>query len=87
MAVFLNGAAITEPGLRGEDIVDNSFLLLLNPGYEDAPMVLPDGPFGKRWQPLLDTADDNVSEERSKSVSAGTKRNVVARSVVVLRRV
>jgi glycogen operon protein len=87
MAVFLNGAAITEPGLRGQDIVDNSFLLLLNPGYEDAPMVLPDGPYGKRWQPLLDTADDNVSEERSKSVSAGTKRNVIARSVVVLRRV
>ena len=50
-------------------------------------MVLPDGPFGKRWQPLLDTSDDNVSEERSKSVSAGTNRNVVARSVVVLRRV
>jgi isoamylase len=87
LAVFLNGQAITEPGLRGQNIVDDSFLLLFNPGYEDVEMTLPDGPFGKRWQPLVDTANDTVNEERSRTVTAGSKRKVIARSVVVLRRV
>ena len=30
LAVFLNGAAITEPGTRGEPVRDNNFLLLFN---------------------------------------------------------
>jgi isoamylase len=87
LVVFLNGEAITEPGLRGQDIRDDSFLLLFNPGHEDIELPLPDGPFGKRWQPLVDTSNDTVSEDRSRALRAGTKRKVVARSVVVLRRV
>ena len=31
LAVFLNGQGIAEPGLRGEAIVDDSFLILFNP--------------------------------------------------------
>src|SRR4029079_9896423 len=46
MAVFLNGSGITEPGLRGEDITDDSFLLMLNPGHEDAMMALPEAVSG-----------------------------------------
>jgi isoamylase len=85
LAVFLNGHGITESGLRGEDIVDDSFLLVLNPGYEDASMRLPDGPYGHEWQPVLDTGDPTVSEVDSKPVSSGDDLTVVARSVVVLR--
>ncbi len=88
LAVFLNGDGITEPGLRGEEIVDDSFLLMLNPGHEDVAMTLPDGPFGDTWQLVLDTnhaaavvADDEKPE------AAGAERVVVARSVVVMRRV
>ena len=36
LAVFLNGGGITEAGLRGEEIDDDSFLLMLNPSHEDA---------------------------------------------------
>ncbi|HEU0128200.1 MAG TPA: glycogen debranching protein GlgX, partial [Pseudonocardiaceae bacterium] len=56
LAVFLNGEGITESGLRGENIVDDSFLLLLNPGHEDTAMTLPAAPFAEHWQLLLDTA-------------------------------
>ncbi len=86
MAVFLNGEGITESGLRGEDIVDESFLLLMNPSHEDAMMTLPDGPFGKHWLPLLDTADATVTGTDARPVRAGRELTVCARSVVVLRR-
>ncbi len=56
MAVFLNGCGITEPGLRGEDISDDSFLIMLNPGHEDAMMALPEAVAGQTWELVLDTA-------------------------------
>ncbi|MFY0406366.1 glycogen debranching protein GlgX [Solicola sp. PLA-1-18] len=85
LGVFLDGEGITEPGLRGEDITDDSFLLLLNPGHADVAMTLPDGLFGKVWQPVLDTADPTV-DETADTVAALTAWTVVARSFVVLRR-
>jgi len=86
MAVFLNGEAITEPGLRGEEIVDDSFLLLLNPGYEDATMTLPDDPLGNRWQLVLDTSIEVPDGDAPEAVQAGTEQTLPARSVVVMRR-
>jgi isoamylase len=85
LTIFLNGHGITEPGLRGENIVDDSFLLLLNPGHEDAMITLPDGPFGEEWQPLLDTGDASVTEADSKPIPAGHELMLLARSVAVLR--
>jgi isoamylase len=85
LTVFLNGHGITEPGLRGEDIVDDSFLLLLNPGHEDAVITLPGGPFGEEWQPILDTGDASVTEADSKPIPAGHELMLMARSVAVLR--
>ena len=85
LTVFLNGHGITEPGLRGENIVDDSFLLLLNPGHEDAVITLPGGPFGEEWQPVLDTGDASVTETDSKPIPAGHELMLMARSVAVLR--
>ncbi|MDX6366829.1 MAG: isoamylase [Nocardioidaceae bacterium] len=85
LTVFLNGHGITEPGLRGENIVDDSFLLLLNPGHEDAVITLPGGPFGEEWQPILDTGDASVTEADAKPVPAGHELMLMARSVAVLR--
>ena len=41
LVVFLNGDAITEPGPRGEQIADDSFLLLINAHHEDMTFTLP----------------------------------------------
>ncbi|MBA2507219.1 MAG: glycogen debranching protein GlgX [Nocardioidaceae bacterium] len=57
LGVFLNGQAITGPGPRGEQVEDESFLLLLNPGGEAMDFTLPDGQLGNSWTPVLDTAD------------------------------
>nr|MBA3232526.1 glycogen debranching enzyme [Propionibacteriales bacterium] len=86
LAVFLNGSAITELGLRGEQIGGDSFLLLLNPGHEDTAMTLPDGPYGDRWELVLDTVDNHPEEASPTPETAGTQRIVTARSVVVMHR-
>ena len=87
MAVFLNGGAITELGLRGEQISDQSFLLLLNPGDKDVDMTVPNGDFGSRWDVVLDTATGLPVDDRPDiSLHAGAFRTVEAGSVVVMRR-
>jgi isoamylase len=55
MAVFLNGAMITEPGRDGQRIVDDSFLLLVNTGPEGTSFDLPGPPYHGPWEVVLDT--------------------------------
>ncbi len=86
LSVFLNGNGINEAGLRGENIVDDSFLLLLNPGHDDSVMTLPEARFGEKWQPLLDTAEPEPLADDASPLSTGSQRQVRARSVVLLRR-
>ena len=53
--VFLNGEAITEPDLRGEPIIDDSFLVLYNAQPEQATFTLPGAEYGTAWTVVLDT--------------------------------
>jgi glycogen operon protein len=86
LSVFLNGEGITEPGLRGEEIVDDTFLLLLNPGQDNAAIKLPDGPLGKQWQLVFDTADGFAPEADAPVVAADTAHQLLAHSLAVFRR-
>ncbi|MFD6138217.1 glycogen debranching protein GlgX [Promicromonospora sp. NPDC060271] len=83
VAVFLNGDAITETGGRGERVVDDSFLLLLNAHSEDLAFTLPPARYGKTWTVVLDTDD---SAEPGTVLDAGAELTVTGRSVVVLTR-
>ncbi|SEG34141.1 glycogen operon protein [Nonomuraea solani] len=85
LAVYLNGDAITEPGPRGEQIVDDSFLLLINAHHENMPFTLPGEEFGTGWQPVLDTAHDAVEDAyANEGWRAGDLVAVTARSLQVL---
>ena len=57
LMVYVNGHAISEPNLRGEKIVDNSFLLLVNASEEDIEFTIPTEPTGssKAWKVIIDT--------------------------------
>jgi isoamylase len=81
LAVFLNGHGIAEPGLRGEPIVDDSFLILFNPTHEDATVTLPGEAYGSSWSVVLNTGDAAAEGERA----AGSQHGIGARSLVVLR--
>ena len=81
--VFLNGDAIPEADRRGEPIVDDSFLLLLNAHSDVLPFHLPDESFGSAWTVRLDT--DGTTRPGSR-VLAGATLRVTGRSVIVLSR-
>ena len=81
--VFLNGEAIGEPGLRGEPIIDDSFLLLYNASHEDIDFTMPTSDFGTTWTCVLDT-DDNLPG--AQEVKATETVKVTGRSTVVLTR-
>lgn len=57
LMVYVNGHAISEPDRRGEKIVDNSFLLLVNASEEDIEFTIPTEPTGtsKAWKVVIDT--------------------------------
>jgi isoamylase len=82
VGMFLNGEAIASPGPRGEHVVDESFLVLLNASSEPRKWSV-SGPWGDAWHLVLDTSDGPPAEPDDEV------RNELAvndRTVVVLRR-
>jgi glycogen operon protein len=89
LAVFLNGQGIPTPDERGERVVDDSFYVMFNAHHEALDFRLPPPEWGQRWTTVLDTNDtgDEMSEERlGRGYEAGATVNVVAWSLVLLRR-
>jgi len=86
IGLFLNGKEIPTPGPHGEDIEDDSFLLLFNAHDGDRSVVLPWPRFGSEWAYELST-DDPAAEAGSSRYGARTALTLTARSAVVLKRV
>ncbi|MCP9956756.1 MULTISPECIES: glycogen debranching protein GlgX [Streptomyces] len=86
LSVFLNGRAISEPGPRGERILDDSFLLMFNAGADDLEFTVPVD-HGRQWQVVVDTAvPQGVPPGQGDKVAAGDRLVLVGRSLAVLRR-
>ncbi len=86
IGLFLNGQEFPYRNARGEQIVDDSFLLLINAHHEDVTFTLPARRYGERWALELSTADPEA-EPGSAEYGARTRLEAIARSVIVLRRV
>ncbi|MDI6102231.1 glycogen debranching protein GlgX [Actinoplanes sp. NEAU-A12] len=84
MTVFLNGHGIPERDALGEEIRDDSFLLLFNPLDEDVAFTLPDRDYGRTWEIAANTADPLLATRR-KTTRAGGQLAVQRHSMVVLR--
>jgi isoamylase len=92
IAVFLNGEAISEPGPRGQDIVDQSFLLLFNAGAEAITFTLPGRRISESWDVLIDTAAGPAAGDGGgrapaelPELAASAKVKVAGRSMQILR--
>ena len=83
VTVFLNGDAIPEPDRRGEEIVDDSFLILFNGQPDPATFTLPDGDFGAGWTAVIDT-DSQI--ETGSTVNAGAELTLREKSIIVFTR-
>ena len=85
LGMFLNGEEIRSRGDRGERLVDDSFILLMNAGHEDVDFRMPARRYGRRWVVEIATdAPGNGASGRQRGY--GETVPVRARSIVVLRR-
>ena len=86
LGLQLAGDAIDDLSPRGERIVDDTLLIILNADERPAGFVLPDHEVAKRWEVLLDTAHATPVAARGE-LDGGSLYRVTERAVVVLRRV
>jgi len=83
LGVFLNGDEIASRTAQGEEIVDDSFLILVNAHEEPVAFTLPTRRFGARWELVLATGQGAPEG----FVAARAQVTVQDRSLTVLRRV
>ncbi|HEU5417486.1 MAG TPA: glycogen debranching protein GlgX [Streptosporangiaceae bacterium] len=84
VGVFLNGAAISEPGPRGDVVRDDSFLLLFNARAEPVSFRLPAAEFAAAWQVVADTAAA-AADAAPASLAAAASAAVPGRAALVLQ--
>jgi glycogen operon protein len=85
LGLFLNGDAIPNLGPQGEQITDDSFLLLFNASGEDREFMLPRKYMGSGWLLELSTSDP-AAEPGSSQHEPHSPVTVGARSLLVLKR-
>ncbi len=83
LMIFLNGRGITEPGRRGEQILDDSFILCIHAGQEPLEFTVPDARWGAEWCVEVDTRTSELGVDQV--VSAGGALTLEGRSLVLLR--
>jgi glycogen operon protein len=82
---FLNGQMIPSPDARGLQILDDSFLVLLNGAADQVKFTLPGEPYGRLWELVVDTADPD-RRGAAHQVRATERVVLAARSIQILRR-
>src|SRR5690606_19265945 len=85
MAVFLNGQGIPDLDVRGQRVVDDSFLLCFNAHFEPIEFTLPPPDFAGSWLRVIDTAEP--AGPAAEPLDAGAPLSVEGRAVVVLQAV
>jgi glycogen operon protein len=80
----LAGDAIHEVDARGERIVDDTFLLLLNAYHEGVAFVLPAHRASARWEVVLDTRAPGGTR-RHRALKGGESYDLEARALTLLR--
>jgi glycogen operon protein len=85
IAVYLNGAALDMVDARGQPVVDDTFLMLLNADAEEREFTLPAPKWAGEWVHLVDTATGECADD-GRVHAAGTGLAVAGRTLVLLRR-
>ena len=86
IGLFLNGQEFPYPDRKGEQITDDSFLLLFNGHHDDVRFTLPSRRYGRRWELEVCTGAPDL-EPGASTHGFREELGVEARSVKILRRV
>ena len=81
LGLFLNGDAIPNPGPHGEQIRDDSFLVLFNAHSEERTITLPRPHFGAQWALEVSTADPRAGARQPSHYGAREQVPLPDRSV------
>jgi isoamylase len=84
LGLRLAGDAIEEVDARGNPILDDTLLILLNAHHEPVSFVLPAHRRKVRWQVVFDTSQEKV-KPRQRLIHGGSEYHLEARSMVLLR--
>jgi glycogen operon protein len=83
LAVFLNGDALPDPDPLGQQIHDDSFLILLNASDRTVTFTTPPAAWAAWWTTVIDTT---TADQPSRRVDAAASVDVGAFSLQLLRR-
>jgi glycogen operon protein len=85
LAVQLAGDAIDDRGPRGERVLDDTLLVILNADDRPVAFTLPDHESARRWEVVFDTVHATFTAAHGE-FDGGAAYRVAERSVVCLRR-
>jgi len=83
LGVMLNGETIDHVDEKGEPVVDDTFLLMLNCHHEPIKFYLPQSPKSTDWEVVIDTNDPEQTFDR---VLPAGKSIELARQTLILMR-
>ncbi len=87
LMVFLNGDAIPDPDPYGQQVRDDTFLVLINAHYEPLDFTLPDGRYAASWAQVLSTSSGLPARAgRGRPARRGTAVTTRDRSISVWQR-
>ncbi|GGG70360.1 glycogen debranching protein GlgX [Corynebacterium pelargi] len=87
LMVYLNGQGITETDMRGQRLVDDSFILMFNAYHEPIEFTLPSEQYGASWKMIVDTDQDTGHPEEALIIQSGGTIELPARTSMLLRMV
>ncbi len=86
IGIFLNGEEIATPNRRGEQIIDDSFILLFNAHDETVEFTLPETLQQEQWRTVMDTAQPRFLQRGRHYDAEAPNVPVAGRALVVLQR-
>ncbi len=84
LGLYLAGDALDEQDEKGNAVVDNRFLLMINAHDEPISFILPDLLPVTRWHLLLDTSRSNGEQTVNRTWEAKSSYQLIERSLVLL---
>ncbi|HVJ92400.1 MAG TPA: hypothetical protein VM580_21515, partial [Labilithrix sp.] len=85
LGLLLAGDALDWRDAKGNAVVDDTFLVLLNGSHDDIVFTLPGFEWGSRWALRINTADEAMSS--GDAVDAASRVSLEAHTVMVYKRI
>jgi glycogen operon protein len=91
LGVYLSGHGLAERDERGQPILDDDLVLLLNAHHEAVPFAMPGGPASEaaaaaeRWEAVLDTSHPD-GDPPADTFERGARYPLAGRALALLRR-